>query len=475
MYSGVLFHLISKIIFVASSYGIHFFLGRYLSEASYGVVGTIITIMNFEYIFFTDGVRQGMAKAIATGKYNEKQVIKSGLIFQMSLVFLFFVVTFCGAGIISSFLGDESLTPYIRRIAYLLPFTGVQSLMLGILNGHQHFKKEAGLGMIYPILKLSIIPFVAFVFSDSIFATQMGFLVAVVVIAVLSTGAVFLVRKSFIREGEQISYREYISSALGYLLLFGASTVLMNADTLILKRFATNPDDVGYYTGVVNFAKIPYFLLTAIYTVALPVIAELYAKGELEKAKERIGKFMSLSITFVLPGVFVIAAASPYVLSLFYKPSFVAGEYALTFLIIGIMCLGMSLIFSMILSAADHKKTMLIASLLMVCLQFVLCPILSMRYSLSGTAFATLLAAFAGMLVTGYYTVKIFGTFLTKGHVILLMINALCFVGGYVFFHCYTVSNFLELVLICAGIYLPQVLVGAWLSGLLAKRRQRNY
>ena len=60
MYIGIILHLLSKISFVIGSYTMHFFLGRFLPEAEYGIVGTIITIMNFEYIFFTDGVRQGM-------------------------------------------------------------------------------------------------------------------------------------------------------------------------------------------------------------------------------------------------------------------------------------------------------------------------------------------------------------------------------------------------------------------------------
>ena len=50
MYLGIILHLLSKISFVAGSYAMHFFLGQYLPEAAYGIVGTIITIMNFEYI-----------------------------------------------------------------------------------------------------------------------------------------------------------------------------------------------------------------------------------------------------------------------------------------------------------------------------------------------------------------------------------------------------------------------------------------
>ena len=148
MYIGIILHLLSKISFVIGSYTMHFFLGRFLPEAEYGIVGTIITIMNFEYIFFTDGVRQGMAKAISMEKYEERDLIRTGLLFQAGIVLLFFCGTYLGAPVIAGALGDGTLTPYIRNLAFLLPFTGLYSLMLGILNGHKEFRAEAGTGII---------------------------------------------------------------------------------------------------------------------------------------------------------------------------------------------------------------------------------------------------------------------------------------------------------------------------------------
>ena len=175
MYVGIIFHLLSKISFVAGSYAMHFFLGRYLPEAEYGIVGTILTIMNFEYIFFTDGVRQGMAKAISMQKYEEKALIRTGLLFQMGIVLVFFAGTYLGAPLIAGALGDMGLTPYIRNLAFLLPFTGLYSLMLGILNGHKCFRAEAGAGILYPILKLSVIPMVLFGFQDAILQRRWAF------------------------------------------------------------------------------------------------------------------------------------------------------------------------------------------------------------------------------------------------------------------------------------------------------------
>lgn len=467
MYLGIALHLLSKISFVAGSYIMHFFLGRYMSEAEYGIVGTILTIMNFEYIFFTDGVRQGMAKAISMGKYEEKDLIRKGILFQMGIVLLFFVGTFAGAPLISSLLGDKMLVPYIRNLAFLLPFTGMYSLMLGILNGHKAFREEAGAGIIYPILKLSVIPAVLFLFTDAVFATQMGFLFAAVSISFISTWFVWKKRKQFYQETEEkIAGMEYVKTATSYLLLFGASTFMMNLDTLILKRVSSDNEIVGYYTGVVNFAKIPYYLLTACYTVVLPVVTESYVQGKLCEAREKISEVLSLILCLILPIVTVVSAAAGHILSIFYRPSYEKGTNALACLIFAIMFLGMMLLFSMILSAADKKGLITGNSVVVLLLQIFLCVVLTKGFSLTGTAAATFLAAGIGMLVSGLASAKVFGNFWQKKHTLLLMMNLAAYALYLCFFRSMQITNFFLLVLLCGICYLLPAGIGALACGL---------
>ena len=474
MYFGIALHLLSKISFVIGSYAMHFFLGRYLSEAEYGIIGTILTVMNFEYIFFTDGVRQGMAKAISMGTYEEKDLIKKGIAFQMGIVLLFFIGTYGGAPVIAGLLGDEALIPYIRNLAFLLPFTGMYSLMLGILNGHKAFKEEAGAGIIYPLLKLSVIPAVLFVFSDAILGTQMGFLFAAVFISLISAVFVWKIRGQFHTEDcEKMPGMEYAKTATSYLLLFGASTFMMNLDTLILKRISADNEIVGYYTGVVNFAKIPYYLLTAFYTVVLPVVTGSYVQGKIEEARGKIADVISLILCLILPIITVVSASAGHILSIFYRPSYQRGENALACLIFAIMFLGMTLIFSMILSAADKKMLITVNSLGMLVLQAVLCIILTMKYSLTGTAVATFIAAGIGMLVSGTATGKIFGCFWTKKHTLLLLMNLTAYAFYLLLFRNMQTGNFFLLVGICGVCYLIPTGIGVAFTGMLKNIRNR--
>lgn len=470
MYLGIALHLLSKISFVIGSYAMHFFLGRYLSEAEYGIVGTILTVMNFEYIFFTDGVRQGMAKAISMKKYEEKDLIKKGIVFQMGIVLLFFIGTYAGAPVIAGMLGDKTMIPYIRNLAFLLPFTGLYSLMLGILNGHKAFRQEAGAGIIYPILKLSVIPAVLFVFQDAIWGTQMGFLFAAVFISVISSFFVWGIRGEFYESAtEKMSEAEYIRTATSYLLLFGASTFMMNLDTLILKRISSDNEIVGYYTGVVNFAKIPYYLLTAFYTVVLPVVTGSYVQGKIAEAREKISDVLVLILCFILPVITTVSAAAGNILGIFYKPSYQRGENALACLIFAIMFLGMTLIFSMILSAADKKLLIAVNSTGMLILQAVLCVALTIGFSLTGTAVATLIAAAVGMFVSGTATKRVFGNFWQKKHTLLLMMNLAAYALYLFLFRSIQLTSFLLLVLLCGIAYLLPAGIGACLMGMHKK------
>ncbi len=469
MYIGIILHLLSKISFVIGSYTMHFFLGRFLPEAEYGIVGTIITIMNFEYIFFTDGVRQGMAKAISMEKYEERDLIRTGLLFQAGIVLLFFCGTYLGAPVIAGALGDGTLTPYIRNLAFLLPFTGLYSLMLGILNGHKEFRAEAGTGIIYPILKLSVIPAVLFLFEDAIFGTQMGFLFAAIFISAISAGRVWKIRSRFRQAPERMAKIDYGKTAASYLLLFGATTFMMNLDTLILKRVSGDNEIVGYYTGVANFAKIPYYLLTAFYTVVLPIITGNYIQGKMEEAREKIGDVMGLILGFILPVVAIVSAVSGHILGLFYRPSYRKGENALALLIFAIGFLGMTLIFSMILSAADQKKLIGGISLGMLAIQTVLCVILTEMYSLTGTAMATLIATGLGMIISGAATGKLFGRFWQKKHTLLLGINLAAYVLILFGMRIVQVGNFFLLVLLCGVLYIVLASLGAVCLGLHRK------
>lgn len=258
MFKGVLWHTIGKILFLLSSYAIHFFLGKALSPAEYGVVGTIITILDFDYLFLNNGVRQSISKALAGGAYDKRDVVKKGIFFQLLMVALVFGINFFGAPAIASLLGDESLAGYIRYAAFIIPFTGIYFAGLGVFNGMQAFSLEAGIISVYPILKLAVIPLVAFVFTDPVVGTEAGFFFAAAAICGVTVWFLIRRRACYQPGGKKINFWKYAKNALSYSLLFSIVSVIMNMDTLIVKAVTSSDTLVGYYTGAVTFSKVPY-------------------------------------------------------------------------------------------------------------------------------------------------------------------------------------------------------------------------
>ena len=74
MYKGVVFNVIYNLLFVVSGYLVHFFLGTTMTPSQYGLIGSIITILDFEYLFLNNGVRQSLSKEISKNKYDIKDL-----------------------------------------------------------------------------------------------------------------------------------------------------------------------------------------------------------------------------------------------------------------------------------------------------------------------------------------------------------------------------------------------------------------
>ncbi len=457
MFTGMIWHIIAKIVFVLGSYLLHFYLGQKLSVEEYGIVGTIITIINFDYLFFSNGARQAVSKTIAQNKYDVWDIIKKGSTVQIIIVFIIFVANFKGSTIIASLLGDHNLINYIKYVAYLIPFTGIYFLCLGILNGFRLFKSEAIIAIIYPILKLGVIIFVNY--FQPIEGTITGFLAAVIIIAIISLHQVYLNRKLYIKREETISYQEFLKTTLSYSILFSVVSVIMNCGILFLRHFSQNNTIVGYYTGCTTFGQVPYFLLTAIYLVTLPVITKYYNEANLSKVRQVIKDILLLVVVILLPVATIIAGYSGPILTTFYKNEFIFAANSLSILILGTFCLGITIILNMIISSTNQKKFNTILSLVMLSTQIILCYLLTKKYHINGPSISLFIVAFVSMSISYLYLKNILGKILERKHFLIILSNIILFYLTKLFSKYITSNSFLFTLLLCAITYIIHFII----------------
>lgn len=453
MFKGIFLHGISKVLLVLSSYAIHFFLGKALSPAEYGIVGTLVTLLDFDYLFLDNGVRQALSRGISRDCYDKKDLVTKGMLFQGVMIAIVFAINFLGAPAIAKILNDESLTQYIRYAAFILPFTGFYIVALGVFNGFRMFGTEAGIVSLYPLLKLAVIPFVAFVFADPILGTEAGFFLAGLVVCIVAVALLVRNRALYRSGGKKIGIGEYVKSAVSYSLLFSIGSIIVNMDTLFVKAITADNTVVGYYTGASTFSKVPYHLLTAVFLVILPIVSRYRAQGEQEKAKNTIRDVISVILALVFPVVSILCGSGGAALSSFYQPEYAVAGPTLSLLALGIFCLGMMMVFSMIISSSGGEKFTASMAIGLAVIYFGLSIVLTKSLSIVGMAASTLICSAIAMTISGAVVIRIFGNVFRKKHLYLLLINVALYGITRGLFAFLPRVNLLYLGLIYLGLY----------------------
>ena len=433
MRRGLVLNLISNIVFFVSGYALHFFLGNTMSPAAYGVVGTIITVLDFEYMFVSNGARQSVASEISRHQYDFRDVVGKTLAFQLIVVAFFFCVNFFGAPLFGIVLNDASLDRYFRIAAFLVVVNGLQTVLLGVNDGLQRFGTSALLSTFYPIAKLGVIPLIILVFRDDpVIGVEVGFLLAVVLTILLGCVLLF-VRRGELRELraldggralERIPFRYVATHTLSFSFFFIMVSLVLSVDTLIVKAVVEPASMAGYYTGAMNFGKIAYYLLQAFSTIILPVVAKLVGEGRRDEAVSRTAGLLLVAFVFILPICTVVSAGSADLLSAFYGQSFDVASAALSCLSFSNFFMGITVILNMVLNSFGSSRfsdVLSIVSLVVVIPVFI---VTARVFGITGIAAASVTCTGLAMLVTFLLVFQKVGRVMLRRTWIVLGANA---------------------------------------------------
>ncbi|MBL1229661.1 oligosaccharide flippase family protein [Enterococcus sp. BWB1-3] len=454
MHRGLIYNLSSNIIFFLSGYILHFFLGNTMSAVHYGIVGTIITVLDFEYMFLSNGTRQSLTRELSMNRYNPKDIIKKSVLFQFLLITFFFLINFFGSPIFASVLNDETLSFYFKVASFLIPANGLFVVILGINDGLQEFGKSAFLNTFYPIAKLSAIPFILFVFKDPVVGMQIGFLFALVLTILIGLVRLLSDKSKFSSNlTKKSSFSEIAHNTMSFSFFFIIVALVLSIDTLIVKSVVTNKSISGYYTGAVNFAKLSYFLLTAFFTIILPVVAKHFSENNSEKVLSTIKETLLLIFIFILPITLVISATSSSLLRSFYTEEFVLAAIPLMLLAISHFFMGFTVFFNMVLTSIGENKFSNILSFIAL---VTIIPVFIIAAKVGGInyiAAASIIATFITSLVSVCEVKNKIGNVFSKQIYLVIAFNIALWVTLRLVFSYISISNLLILAPVYAVIY----------------------
>ena len=464
MRRGLVLNLISNIVFFVSGYALHFFLGNTMPPASYGVVGTIITVLDFEYMFISNGARQSIASEISRRRYALRDVIVKTLAFQLLLVAFFFCVDFFGAPLFGYVFNDASLDFYFRVAGFLVVINGMFTLLLGINDGLQRFGTSALLGVFYPIAKLGTIPLIIFGFRDDpVLGVEIGFMLSVLITIILGCILLFIRRRQM-REiipatKERLPFSHVAKHTLSFSFFFIMVSLVLSVDTLIVKAVVTPASMAGYYTGAMNFGKITYYLLQAFATVILPVVAKLVGEGHRDAAVHRASELLLIAFAFILPVSVIISATSGDLLAAFYNPSFDTASVALSCLTFSNYFMGITVILNMVLNAFDNSR---FSDMLSIISLIVVIPVFiagAQYFGITGIAVASVSCTGLAMLVSFARTYAKVGRVILGKTWAVIVVNAVMWIAVRIAAGTIGITNLLALGGVYVVVYVAYVAV----------------
>lgn len=455
MRKGLVLNLVSNILFFVCGYVIHFFLGNTLPAAEYGIVGTIMTVLDFEYMFLSNGARQSLAKEISLHRFETRDVVLKSLGFQILIIAFFFAINYFGAPLFGIIFKDSSIIFYFKVAAFLIPANGLFVILLGINDGLHRFSSGAIINTIYPISKLLVIPLILFVFqSQPVLGMEIGYLAALTISILI--GIILLIpahEQLAATNLPSIRFSEIARNTLSFSFFYIMVSLVLSLDTLVVKSVVSPAEMTGYYTGAVNLGKIPYYLVSAFCTIILPVVAKKIGQHDIDGAVKQVKDFIQIIVIAVLPIPVILSASSSVVLSVFYKPEYGQAGTALSCLAFSNFFMGMTVLFNMVLTsfASNKFSDMLSVGSLVIVVPIFLAA--AKNGGITWIAAASVTCTFLTMLISYLVLRKKTGNLLYKNTIIAVTLNALLWAVTRMLFSAFKISNLFILAAAYALLY----------------------
>ena len=400
---GTIYLMSAQLIFLISSYAIHFGLGRYLGPGLYGTFGIVLSLLTICRVLVEPGTVRAISKYSAERKELAVVIKNQAMKIQIILALIISVSLFALAPLIANLLKDSTLVPYIRFVAFFIPISSLYAVYFGLLNGIRAFGKQAAVSIIYHVVKVLVV-FTLVYLGFKVYGAIGGYLIAGLVSLIMARH--YWISKHS-RDGEvtgNFEMSKIIKFAVPIILFSLAFNLVISLDLFFVKAILKEKAQVGFYTSAAVLSKLPYFIFLALGDTLFPSIAKsTSARGSEELTQRYINQSLRYTLIFLVPCTFIISATSGQLISLVYSGRYLAAASPLSILVFGLASLCLFIILSTVITASGRPRISLAMVSVLLVVNVVLNTILVSIYGLIGAALATTITGFLGVLIAGIY------------------------------------------------------------------------
>ena len=296
---------------------------------------------------------------------------------------------------------DRGMALSLLAASALLPITAMAQLKASAMQGFKQVARaQAPSLVVRPVIFVLSVLGLHYVFSQPVSAPvaillQLG---ATTVAFILTVRFLQAVLPDAVRQArEAFDTRYWIKTAAGLLVISGGQTILStNADVLVVGSLL-GPAAAGKYGAASQLASAVSFGVTAISFIALPVIADLYARQATAQLQSLIIHVTRLGLALSFPVLLVLGVAAAPVLSAF-GPSFTDAAGLLILLGFDQLVGAIFGIAGYLLVMTGHQVTaarvIIGCAVLNLILTFVLTPLMGLMGAGIATTIATLVRSY---------------------------------------------------------------------------------
>jgi O-antigen/teichoic acid export membrane protein len=313
----------------ALSLGVHLALARILGAGDYGQyvyalawMNVLVLVAKFELdtasVRFVGAYTATEEWSFLRGFLRRSTQIVGGVSVAMALVsglVAFALMDRIGRGTALSFIAAS----------VLLPVTAMGQLKASAIQGLKLVARAQAPNMVVrPIVFVLGILLVRYAFDQAVTAP-----IAILLQFAATTAALVLTIRflqvvlpdAVQRASEAFDTRYWLRTAAGLLVISGGQIILSSNSDVLVVGSLLGPEFAGRYGVASQLAAAVSFGVTAISFIALPVVADLYAKQAFVKLQGLISHVARLGLALSVPVLFVLVLAAKPVLRAF-GPSF---------------------------------------------------------------------------------------------------------------------------------------------------------
>jgi len=295
----------------------HFFIGRSLGPASYGIIGVILSIVyvfNVPLTTIQTGIANFTAKFKAKKNFNEITYLFKSSIKKLAIFGTIFLVIFLAISpLIASYIKIKTI--YLISLAPFVLFVFLVPIIRGMLQGLQKFK-SFGLNLLFEgISKLFlgiILILVGLQVNGAVIAIVLSYLIAFFI-------GYKSLKKILPKKVKKFNTKEIYKYSIPIILMLIGLTAFYTIDVILVKHFFTDVK-AGYYVAISTLAKVLFFGSYSITQVMFPKVSELYAKKI--PHKHLLYKSILMMLLFLVPVILIYFFLPDFIINLVYGKAY---------------------------------------------------------------------------------------------------------------------------------------------------------